>query len=177
MKTLARERLPEVTLEVSPNGAAKSARKAGTFRVRVAWYVLLVASAGFVAAGSYTVVRGWDARNQVRDQLLEQQIVTPEDASIPNAPVDDAATAMAQADIIQKHALAATGGKTYAEMDREDPARQTAFTASALRTSLLSAVLAFNVANLAMGFGLFVAGIGMLLGFVLILLRPKFKIA
>jgi hypothetical protein len=91
--------------------------------------------------------------------------------------VDDAATAQSQADVIQKHALEATGGKTYAQMERTDPARATALAASGLRTSLLSAVLAFNVATFAMGFGAFVAATGLLIGLVLMLLRPKFKTA
>jgi hypothetical protein len=175
MKAIVRERIPEVAFQVNGNGTAAVKPAVGKFRVRAAFYILFAAAIGFVAAGSYTVVRGWDARGEVHDQLVAQRITTPEDASIRNAPVDDAATAKAQADVIQKHALEATGGKTYAQMDREDPARQTAFTASALRTSLMAAVLAWETANLAMGFGAFVAGIGLLLVVTLLLLRPKFK--
>jgi len=72
----------------------------------------------FLAAGAYTVVRGIDARADVRDELEAQNIVTPEDASIPNAAVVDAATAQSMADIIGVHADEATGGRSYAELGR-----------------------------------------------------------
>lgn len=143
--------------------------------LRLAFAFALAASIVFTAAGSYAIVRGFDAREQVRNELLAEGIVTPEDASIPNTIVDSAETAMSQADIIRTHALEATGGKTYAEMDREDPLRQVAFSASALRTALLSAVLAFNTAMLVIGFGAFVASIGILGIVLLVLLRGKFR--
>lgn len=68
----------------------------------------------------------------------------------------------------------ATGGKTYAELDREDPARATALTAATLRSMLLSAALAFHTSELVIGIGLFIAGIGALMLLALVLLRPKF---
>lgn len=141
-------------------------------RARTAWAILMIAAIGFVAAGSYAVYRGFDARDQVREQLVGEQITTPDDASIPGVLVNDDVTAMAQADVIQKHALEATEGKTYAQLDREDPARETAFRASTLRTSLMSAALAWNVANLVIGFGAFAAAIGILIVVGLFLIRP-----
>lgn len=143
-------------------------------RYQAAWFVLFAASAGFVAAGAYTVLRGWDAKDQVRAQLAAEHITTSDDASIPNAAVVNAETAQSEANVIRAHALEATGGKTYAQMERTDPARETAFNAAALRTALLSAVMAFNVANLAMGFGAFVGAIGLLGILSLILMRPRF---
>ena len=136
--------------------------------------VTLSAAGAFFVAGPYMVYRGWDARQQVRTELLQERITTPDDAGIPNARVDDDVTAISQAEIIQKHALEATKGKTYAEMDREDPARQVAFSASALRTALYSSALAWNVANLVMGLGalVFVLGI-VLLGVGLVIRKPE----
>ncbi len=58
-------------------------------------------------------------------------------------------TAFCQARIIEKHTLAQTGGKTYAELDREDPLRQVAMNSSFLQASLFTSVLAFGVAGLA----------------------------
>lgn len=53
-------------------------------------------------------------------QNIEQEkIVTPEDASIPNTPVGDPFTLKSQADVIRKHALGMTGGKTYSQMPRQ----------------------------------------------------------
>ena len=75
---------------------------------------LMVLGLVFLGAAGYTANKGFDAKDQVRNELLAQNITTPEDASIPNARVDDPKTAQAMADIIQVHALEATGGKTYA---------------------------------------------------------------
>ena len=142
----------------------------------------------FLAAGVYTVVRGFDAKGQVRDELEAQKIVTSEDASIPNAPVVDAATADAMANIIGVHATEATGGRTYAEMGRyltpeggdtsdealalkdeegnpvANPLRNVAFQASALRTSLYTSVLACNVSDLVIGLGIAFAALGVVIG-------------
>lgn len=145
--------------------------------VRLAYWLMLAASLGFAGAGTYGMVRGFDARSQVRAELVAENITTTEDSAIPNTPVDSAETAKAQADIIRTHALEATGGKTYAEMDREDPLRTVAFNAAALRTALLSAVLAFNTATLVIGFGAFVATVGVLGLVLLFLLRSKFRTA
>jgi hypothetical protein len=66
--------------------------------------------------------------------------------------------------VIKKHALEAGGGLTYAELDREDPARETVMDASFLRASLFTSVVAFGVATLLVGLGLLVMliGLGML---------------
>lgn len=125
---------------------------------------LMILGLVFVGAGIYTLNRGFDARDQVRDELVAQKITTPEDASIPNVQVRDARTAIAMADIIEEHALEATGGKTYAELDRTDPNRQVAFNASALRTSLYTSAMAFNVADLVVGIGVLILALGLAVG-------------
>ncbi|HEX5613910.1 MAG TPA: aromatic ring-opening dioxygenase LigA [Acidimicrobiia bacterium] len=137
--------------------------------------LLVVLGVVFIGASAYTVTRGFDAKDQVRDELIAQDITTPEDASIPNARVDDPATAKSMADIINKHSLEATGGKTYAQLDREDPNRPTALTAANLRTSLYTSVMAFNVSDLVIGVGLMIgvlgvalAGVGIALGALVI---------
>ena len=136
--------------------------------------VTLGAAAAFFVAGPYLVYRGLDARDQVSTQLKAEHIVTPEDASKPNVAVVDGPTAMVQADIIQKHALESTGGKSYAQLERTDPARQTAFNAAALRTSLMSASLAWEVANLVIGLGVLVFFLGaILLAVGLVIRRPE----
>ena len=61
--------------------------------------------------------------------------------------------AYCEAMIIEVHATEATGGKTYAELDREDPLRQTAMTGSFLRASLFTSVVAFGVSALVVGLG------------------------
>ena len=80
--------------------------------------LLMALGVAFLGAGGYATYRGFDARNQVHDELVAQNIVTPEDASIPNSLVDDVATARSMAEIIDHHALDSTGGLTYSEMGR-----------------------------------------------------------
>jgi hypothetical protein len=149
---------------------------------------LMIFGLVFVAAGVYTIGRGYDARQQVRAELAAQHITTTPDSAIPNVPVTDAKTAKAMADIIGKHASEATGGKTYSEMGRflakdgtdtsdeslalkdakgqpvANPLRNVAFQASSLRTSLYTSVMAFNVADLVMGLGLMIAVLGLAVG-------------
>lgn len=152
--------------------------------------LLMVVALGFLVGGGYALNRGFGARSEVRDQLVAQSITTPEDASIPNALVDDAATARSMAEIIQVHTLESTGGLTYAEMGRfatpdGDPAgtsdesaallgsdgrpvpnnaRTTAFQSAALQTSLYSSVMAFEVATLVIGIGAMVLVLGFAVG-------------
>ena len=150
--------------------------------------VLVIVGLAFFAGGIYATVRGFDAKEQVRAELFAQNITTTEDAAIPNARVDDAATADAMADIIGVHALEATGGRTYAEMGRfltpdggdtsdqeaalkdesgnpvANPLRNVAFQASALQTSLHTSHMAFNVADLVIGLGVFIAVVGLVIG-------------
>ena len=69
-------------------------------------------------------------------------------------------SAYVEANTIEKHALEATDGKTYAELGREDPTRQTAMTASFLRASLFTSVVAFGVAFMAAAIGVLLILIG-----------------
>lgn len=125
---------------------------------------LIVLGVIFAGAGLYTIYRGLDARDQVKSELVAQNIVTPEDARIPNTQVTDIPTARAMADIINEHALAASGGKTYSEMDRDDPARTTALNAANLRTSLYTSIMAFEISTLVMGLGLMILVMGVAIG-------------
>jgi len=55
------------------------------------------------------------------NNVIRENITTPADASIPSAPVRGPFTLKAQADIIRKHALKASDGKTYAQMPSKVP--------------------------------------------------------
>jgi hypothetical protein len=65
--------------------------------------------------------------------------------------------------MIEQHYLESTEGKTYAELDREDPLRQTAMTASFLRASLFTSVVSFGVAAMAGGLGIVLILLGLAL--------------
>lgn len=103
---------------------------------------------GFVAAG----VAGYVA---VRQQLLAENITVHDDVkSLAGRKVADPVTAYAQADIVNKHALAMTGGKPFASLPMDAPERETALMAANVRSSLLTSVLSFGVSGLAAGTGL-----------------------
>lgn len=133
-------------------------------RIRtVASAVTIAAGVAFLIGGPYMVARGFDGRSQVRAELKAEHIVTPEDASRPGIAVVDGPSAVVQANIIKKHSLEASGGKTYAQLERTDPARATVFQGDMLRTALLSSSLAWNVANLVIGLGALVFFLGTVL--------------
>lgn len=123
--------------------------------------IAVVLSFVLVATGAVLLWQGLDAKAQVREALVAEQIVTPEDAAIPSVPVDSAATAKAQADIIQAHVLETTGGETWATLDRDDPLRATYLNAVTLRTSLMSAYMAFKLADLVTGLGALFLALGL----------------
>lgn len=105
--------------------------------------------------GAVMVVSGAVTYSMVNTALADERITVSEDAAnFAGQPVDGPFTAYAEANIIEKHALEATGGKTYAELDREDPLRAVAMNGSFLRASLFTSVVAFGVSVLVMGVGL-----------------------
>jgi hypothetical protein len=67
-------------------------------------------------------------------------------------------SAYAEARVIDKHTLEATGGKTFAELADDDPNREMAKAASFMRASLFTSAMAFGVSALAVtgGFALLV---------------------
>ena len=127
---------------------------------RFMWLGAVVLGFVFIAAGAYMVSEGRSAKDQVYDTLVAERIVTTEDASIPNAAVDDPATAESQANIIRTHTLESTEGKTYAEMDREDPQRALYLNSVSLRTALNLAVMGFRLSDLVIGMGAFIIVVG-----------------
>jgi hypothetical protein len=152
--------------------------------------LLIIVGFAFLLGGGYTVARGVDARSTVTEELAAAKITTPADASIPNTPVTDVASAQSMADIINHHALTASNGLTYSEMGKfatadnnpagtndanaalkgsdgkpvANNARNTAFQASALRTSLYSSVMAIELSTLVMGIGVMLAALGVAVG-------------
>jgi len=80
--------------------------------------MVIVVGIAFALAGLVVAGAGVYIHTFVGQQLAAQQITTPDDASIPNAPVDGIATALSMADIIQHHAADSSNGLTYAQMGR-----------------------------------------------------------
>ena len=151
--------------------------------------LVMVVGILFALVGLGTIGAGVYTNSFVTDQLTAQNITTPDDASIPNAPVDDMATALSMANIIQHHAADSSGGLSYAQMGRfavesGDPAgtnsadqavldangkpvpngaRNTQLTAAGLVTSLSLSAMAIGLS-----YGVMALGLGFaLLGFVI----------
>jgi ABC-type antimicrobial peptide transport system permease subunit len=134
---------------------------------RIVGIIAIVAGAIMLVAGVVTYV-------VVANTLSDEHITVSEDADrFAGDPVDGPLTAYAQAEVIQDHALEAGGGLTYAQLPQDDPRRDTVMTASFLRASLFTSVVAFGVAALVVGLGvLFV-----LLGIAVLALDGKVALA
>lgn len=116
-------------------------------RIRVIAVIVAIGGVLLIAGGAATWL-------MVRSQLQEESITIPEDARwFGGETVEGPLTAYSQADIINTHALDASGGLTYAELDRDDPVRDTMMNASFLRASLFTSIVSFGVAFLAAGLG------------------------
>jgi hypothetical protein len=128
---------------------ARGAQRAGTIGIIVAIVGVIFAVAGVVT---------WIV---VDNQLAAEKITVSQDADfLAGQDVTGPFTAYAQAQVINKHALEATGGKTYAELEKDDPARTTAMQASFLRASLFTSVVAFGVAAMATVMGILLVLLG-----------------
>jgi hypothetical protein len=120
-------------------------------------------TAGLLAiiAGVVLILGGIATWTTVSSTLGEQNITVADDSScLAGNDVNGPFSAYCQAQVIEQHALQATGGLTYAELGREDPLRGVAQSASFLRASLFTSVVAFGVAGMAMLSGLMFALIG-----------------
>lgn len=120
-----------------------------------------VASVGAVVLGALMILGALGTAVMVRSELVDQNITIPDDGCLAGRQVKGPFTAYCQAQIIEEHAREATGGLSFAELDREDPRRQVAMNASFLRASLFTSVLAFGVSAMAAAVGLLFILIGL----------------
>lgn len=117
-----------------------------------------------VVLGVILILGGITTWVVVSNTLGEQNITVADDANcLAGDDVNGPLSAYCQADIIQQHTLESTGGKTYAELDREDPLRDVAMNSAFLQSSLFTSVVAFGVAGMAtlMGIVFVLIGLGM----------------
>jgi hypothetical protein len=137
---------------------------------KIAGILSIVAGLVFIIAGGVT----WGL---ITSNLADQNITVAEDSPmLPGDDVNGPFSAFAQAQIIDTHAMAATEGKTYAELGglvKEAEAagdtalaeelqgqRATVMNASFLRASLFTSVVAYGVAALVMGLGVLFIVVG-----------------
>lgn len=148
----------------------------------------VIASLILLAFGTAAIVMGVNGRSEVRDSIAREKLVgTPDAGSIAGKKVNTGEEAKAFAAVIRKHTLAATDGRTYAEMGRfltedgsetsdekeaakdpetgrpvENQARNIWVTSTALSTALNTSYFAEQVSEFAiiMGVALLLTGIG-----------------
>ena len=127
--------------------------------LRVAGLVSLIMGILFVLTGAVT----WGV---VSSQLAAERITVPQDAAFSaGAKVQGPISALAQADTINKHALAAAATQARnagdtAKADELTKQRTTVMNGSFLRASLFTSVLSFGVCLFAIGVGLTLIVIG-----------------
>ena len=148
--------------------------------------LLIISSILAICVGIILVLGGTGGIMFTYQNVAREKIVTTEDSSIPNTPVRDPMTLKAQADVIRKHVLETTKGKTYAEMPREvaqvdatgsavldndgkpvmipNAARNIWITAMTLTTALNLGIIAYLVSGLTILFGLSSIWIGVVFG-------------
>ena len=115
--------------------------------------VRLIGLAGIVG-GILLIVVAIVAWVGVSSQLRAENIVIPDDAPIfAGKVVDGPIDAYVQAGVIDMHAREMADGKTYSELDQDDPLRPVVMNASFLRASLFTSVISFGIALFAGGVG------------------------
>jgi hypothetical protein len=123
-----------------------------------------------IVAGSVLVIAGGVTYYTVHSQLADEKIFVSGDADfLAGNDVDGPFSAYAEATVIKKHADGIADGKTYAELGKDDPKRQTVMTASFLRASLFTSVVAFGVAALVVGLGV----LFIIVGFAIVQLAKR----
>ena len=120
------------------------------------------ASIAAIIVGVVMVVAGVATWVVVVNTLADQKIVVSDDADcLAGDDVNGPLSAYCQAQVIDKHTKEITQGKTYAELDQDDPVRQTAMDSAFLQSSLFTSVVAFGVCLMAIAVGLVLALLGL----------------
>jgi len=139
-----------MSADVAPTAASAGATPAAppaARRVRVLGTLL-------VALGLLMGVAGIGTWAAIAQGLAQEEITVSEDAAaFVGQPVVTPWTVWAQAEVIRADLDEMTGGRTYAEMEREDPLRPAVATGTFLRASLITSVVAFGVALALVGVG------------------------
>jgi len=154
-------------------------------------FVLLATAILALAVGFGSMAGGIFGAWYTWDQAAVQNVVTPDDAAIPETPVRGPFTMWAQADIITQHQLEGTDGLYYAEMDRMVPGLDengeaaldengevvmvpNEARASWLNATTLTTALSLGIVSYALAAFAFVTGLTLVaVGFVFLQIRKK----
>jgi len=117
-----------------------------------------------VVCGAFLMVAGGVTYYLVHRELADEKIVVSDDAeTLAGDEVDGPFSAYSEATVIKVHASEIADGKTYAELEQDDPRRESVMTSSFLRASLFTSVVAFGVAALVVGLGILFILVGVAL--------------
>lgn len=155
--------------------------------------ILKISSYVAIISGILLIVGGVWGLSFTYKNVARENIVTPDDASIPGKHVKGPLTLKSQADVIRHHTLNSTEGKTYAEMPRQiekkdingkteldqegkpimiaNEARNIWITATSLNTALHLAIVTYVFSGLILLFGL----VSVWTGVVFCYLSKKFE--
>jgi hypothetical protein len=145
-------------------GAAPSTRRLGRSGDPLMNKATRIIAIITIVAGAIMIVAGGATYYLVHRELADEKIVVSDDAeNFAGDEVEGPLTAYSQAMVIKTHALDIADGLTYAQLPQDDPRRDTVMTASFLRTSLFTSVVAFGVAVLVVGLGVLFVILGIAL--------------
>jgi hypothetical protein len=131
-----------------PNGGTSAGRSTGGETATT-----LLAGA-VIGVGLIRGVAGLVAWLTIRSQLAAERIRIPDSAPrMAGRQVRGPLAAFEEAEFIRKTTLKATGGRTYGQLDADDPMARMAMDSSLLRSSLFTSILAFAVAAAEMALG------------------------
>lgn len=154
-------------------------------------FVLLLAAILAMTVGFGAMAGGVFGAWFTWDQAVAQDVVTPDDAAIPETPVRGPFTMWAEADIITHHQLDSTDGLYYSQMDRMIPAIDengeavidengeavmvpNEARASWLNATTLTTALSLGIVSYALAAFAFVTGLTLVVvGFVFLHIRRK----
>ncbi len=143
----------------------------------------IIAGLVLIGFGAGAIVIGLQGRSEINTTIQREHIVGSDDMSpaliavatkkagldvalptcdVAGKAISSGADAKCFAAYVRIHALEGAGGKTYSQMERSDPARETWISATALTTALNTSYFASSVATFAivMGIALLLTGTG-----------------
>lgn len=161
--------------------ATSTSATSTTTTVKASRLVAIVATLAIVV-GAFSILGGLGGAVYTYQSAAVENITTPGDAAIPEAPVRGPLTMWAQSDIITEHQLNRTEGLRYAEMPRMIPqvdeagepvigedgepvmvpndTRMSWITATSLTTVLGMGILAYAFSAFAIAVGVVLVGLG-----------------
>lgn len=142
---------------------------------RLIYYGVILLGLAFLVGGLTVAFLGNHTREHMVMDLQEENLTVqdpailltyetgraPEGVDVPMVTIDTAAEADAEARLIRKHTLIATGGLTYSQMDREDPNRALYITSLTLQDSLHMAHMGLELSTFVIGVGVAFTGLGL----------------